>query len=177
MAAVSMATLTHPFAPVWDARSRVLILGSFPSPRSRAFGFYYGHPQNAFWRTLAQALSVPEPATDKAAKRTFLHENHIALWDVLHSCEIRGADDASIRNPVPHQFRPLLDGSDIRAIFTTGKAATALFNRLAAQEAGMVAQYLPSTSPANRGRWQDAAFHTAWAAVRTAVNFSNQEDA
>ncbi|MDR0861973.1 MAG: DNA-deoxyinosine glycosylase [Oscillospiraceae bacterium] len=162
--------LTHLFAPVYDARSRVLILGSFPSPKSRAFGFYYGHPQNAFWRTLAETLGVAEPEPAIHARRTFLLNSRVAVWDVLQSCEIDGADDGSIRNPVANAFRPIIESSEISAVFTTGKKATELFNKLAAAEAGLTAQYLPSTSPANRGQWHAAAYREAWAKIRAALD-------
>jgi hypoxanthine-DNA glycosylase len=165
-----MPVLTHPFAPVYDARSRVLILGSFPSPRSREFGFYYGHPQNAFWRTLATALDTAEPEPDIAARSEFLLDHRVAVWDVLHSCEIDGAADSSIKNPVANAFRPIIARSEIHTIFTTGKKATALFDTLAASEAGIPARYLPSTSPANRARWGTEPFRAAWAGVQAAVD-------
>lgn len=155
-------TLTHPFEPVWNGDSRILILGTFPSPKSRAFGFYYGHPQNMFWHTLAHVLDVPEPATDIAAKTAFLLSNQIAVWDVLSACEIDGASDSSIRNPIANQFKPMIENSSMQAIFTTGITATKLFNTLAAREAGMAAQYLPSTSPANRRQQNSAVYWELW---------------
>jgi hypoxanthine-DNA glycosylase len=160
-----MTILTHPWPPISDKHSRILILGSFPSPKSREFGFPYGHPQNIFWATLAGLLDVPVPERSAEATRRFLLRHRIALWDVLHSCEIRGADDASIRNPVPNKFRDLIDGSDITRIFTTGKKATDLFNKLCAEEAGMNAIYLPSTSPANRAAQAKPSFQQAWSQV------------
>jgi hypoxanthine-DNA glycosylase len=144
-----MARLIHPWEAVFDERSRVLILGTFPSPRSRVEGFPYGHPQNLFWQTMANVLDSKEPPRDAACRREWLLEHRVALWDVLHACDIEGASDASIKNPEPNLFAPLLAASDIRAIFATGRAATRLFNRLCAEEAGMQATYLPSTSPAN----------------------------
>ena len=158
----------HPWPPVFDASSRVLVLGTFPSPASRAFGFYYGHPQNIFWRTLAGVLEVAEPAATIEARRAFLLAHHIACWDVLHACVISGAADASIRRPEPNLFAPLLAVSDIREIFTTGRTATDLFNRLCAAEAGQKAIYLPSTSPANRARQALPAFQAAWCQVAAA---------
>ncbi|MDR3209137.1 MAG: DNA-deoxyinosine glycosylase, partial [Oscillospiraceae bacterium] len=136
------AAVPHPFAPVYDARSRVLILGSFPSPRSRAFGFYYGHPLNIFWDTLARVLEREPPAAEIEARRAFLLENRVALWDVLASCEIRGASDASIRAPIPNVFRPMLERSEIRAIFCNGRTAADLFGKHCAEEAGRAAVYL-----------------------------------
>lgn len=157
-----ISKIVHPWPPVFDKRSRILILGTIPSPKSREVGFYYGHPQNIFWQTLAGLLNEPVPARDRASKDAFLLRNRIALWDVLHSCEIDGASDMSIRNPKPNLFRPILDKTDIAAIFATGKKATELFNRLCTEEAGMEAEYLPSTSPANRALQTKPAFLDRW---------------
>ena len=138
----------HTLEPVVDAESRVLLLGTMPSPKSREAGFYYGHPQNRFWRVLAAVTGEPVPqGTDE--KRAFLHRRHIALWDVLHACTIRGADDASIREPEPNDLRRVLDAADIRAIFTTGTKAAALYRRYSQPLTGRPAYPLPSTSPAN----------------------------
>jgi hypoxanthine-DNA glycosylase len=167
---MSMSILKHPFDPVYDARSRVLILGTFPSPKSRETRFYYGHPQNCFWATLASVLGEESPASDIASKIAFLLKNHVAVWDVLHACEIKGASDNSIRNPVPNRFRPLLAASEITAVFTTGKKATDLFNALCAAEAGMNAVYLPSTGPANRAYQKKPAFMAQWLRVREALD-------
>jgi len=161
--------LVHPWEPLCDEASRVLILGTIPSPKSREMGFYYGHPQNIFWRTLAEVLGQPEPPYDVGARRDFALRNRVALWDVLRSCEIDGASDASIRNPVPNRFRPLLDASRIHAIFTTGMTATKLFAELCAEEAGMGSVYLPSTSPANRATQARPAFRERWSQVAAAL--------
>jgi hypoxanthine-DNA glycosylase len=162
--------LEHPFEPIYDARSRILILGTFPSPKSRESRFYYAHPQNCFWTTLALVLGADAPAPDAASRTAFLLKHRVAVWDVLHACEIDGASDNSIRNPVPNLFRPLLAASGIAAIFTTGRKATDLFNALCAAEAGMDAVYLPSTSPANRAYQQKPAFMTQWLRVRAALD-------
>jgi hypoxanthine-DNA glycosylase len=132
-------------------------------------GFYYGHPQNVFWATLAAVLGVDEPPRDVRLRREFLLEHRVALWDVLYACTIEGAADASITDPVPNRFAPLLAGSEIRAIFTTGRTATTLFNRLCADEAGMPASYLPSTSPANRAAQVKPAFMHHWMQVAAAL--------
>ncbi|MDR0852547.1 MAG: DNA-deoxyinosine glycosylase [Clostridiales Family XIII bacterium] len=161
--------ITHPWEPIYDSESRILILGSIPSPKSREVGFYFGHPQNLFWTALAEALDVPTPAPDSESKRKFLLENHIALWDVLHSCEIEGASDISIRNPVPNKFRPLIEKTNIKAIFTTGKKATALFERYCTEESGMSPIYLPSTSPANRAMQCKPEFRKAWSQIREII--------
>jgi len=163
---VEQGRWTHPWPAVVDDACRVLILGTFPSPASRAFGFYYGHPQNAFWPTLARVLEVDQPDATPEARRAFLLEHHIACWDVLHACTIAGASDASIRDPEPNLFRPILDASQIARVFGNGRTATNLFNRLCAHETGLTATYLPSTSPANRARQATPDFLAAWRQVR-----------
>jgi hypoxanthine-DNA glycosylase len=157
-----MTKLIHPWSPVYNSDSRVLILGTFPSPKSREFGFYYGHPQNIFWQTLAKVMGKPEPAPHVESRRNFLLENHIAVWDVLHSCEIDGASDASIKNPTPNDFRLLLKQTKINTIFTTGRKATDLFNGLCHKEVGIKAIYIPSTSPANSAMQGKPEFWDAW---------------
>ena len=153
----------HPFEPIFDANSRVLILGSFPSPASRA-NYYYGHPQNRFWKTMAELFKEEMP-TSREAKREFVLSHRLALWDVLHSCEIKGAEDSAIKNPIPNKFQPILSKSKICAIFTNGKKATELFQKLCAEEAGMNSIYLPSTSPANRAQQKKPEFMEQWGKV------------
>lgn len=142
------ARLVHAIAPVYDARSRVLLLGTFPSPKSRSFGFFYGHPQNRFWRVMAEILGAPVPVSN-GEKAALILANRIALWDVLQSCEITGASDASIKNPKPNDISPILRTGGIRAIFTTGKKAFELYNKYIKPTTGIAAAALPSTSPAN----------------------------
>ncbi|MDR1460921.1 MAG: DNA-deoxyinosine glycosylase [Campylobacteraceae bacterium] len=161
--------LTHPWECVFDEQSKILILGSFPSPKSRQNGFYYAHPQNIFWQTLSFVLGKPQPADDKKSKMLFLLENKIALWDVLHSCDINGASDNAIVNPIANKFKPLLDASNISTIFTTGKKATELFQKLCSKEAGMNSIYLPSTSPANVKTHKSAKFLEHWELVTKAL--------
>ena len=112
-------TVTHEIQPVFDSRSRVLLLGTMPSPASREQGFYYGSPQNRFWRVLAAIFDEPVPRTIEG-KRDMLLRHHIALWDVLASCEIEGASDASIRDAQPNDLARIFDAADIRAVFATG---------------------------------------------------------
>ena len=140
--------VTHTIAPVFDQASHVLILGTIPSPKSRENGFYYGHPQNRFWRALAAVLEVPLPQSNEE-KRQLVLFHHIALWDVLASCSIEGASDSSIRNPVPNDLNRILNAADIRAIFTTGQKAKALYDRYCYPLTGRAAIGLPSPSPAN----------------------------
>ena len=142
--------VTHEFDAFFDKDSRVLILGTIPSPKSREQGFYYGHPQNRFWKVLADVLGEEFPQTVEERK-VFLKRNHIALWDVLESCEIKGASDVSIRNARPNDMNRILQAADIRAIFATGAKAAQLYKKLCFPECGVEAVRLPSTSPANCG--------------------------
>lgn len=141
-------TVTHEIQPVFDSRSRVLLLGTMPSPASREQGFYYGHPQNRFWRMLAAIFDEPVPRTIEE-KRDMLLRHHIALWDVLASCEIEGASDASIRDAQPNDLARIFDAADIRAVFATGAKAGELYRKLIEPMLGVPCTTLPSTSPAN----------------------------
>ena len=157
--------LTHPWGPEYDKNSKLLILGTFPSPKSREMGFPYGHPQNAFWKTVAASLGVPEPPYEAEARRNFVHEHGIALWDVFKSVDIDGASDASIHDGKPNKFREIIEGSEISAVFTAGRTGTDAFNRLCAGEAGMRAVYLPSTSPANRKTQASPEYEYRWSLI------------
>lgn len=151
-----MSRITHPIPPVFDERSRVLVLGSMPSPASRALGFNYGHPQNRFWRVMARLADEPLPATNER-KRDFCLRHHIALWDVLAECEIDGASDASIRNAKPNDLASIVRAAPIEAVFCTGAKAHELYRKLGCEEAcGLPAVKLPSTSPANAACSLDA---------------------
>ena len=138
----------HPFAPVFDENSRVLLLGTMPSPKSRESQFYYAHPQNRFWRILA-ALFQEEIPSGNAARTEFILKHHLALWDVLHSCEINGASDASIKSAVPNDLSVVLNKAPIRALFCTGRKSWFFYHRLIEPVIGRTAVCLPSTSPAN----------------------------
>ena len=140
----------HEFGPFYDKESKILILGSIPSPKSREQGFYYGHPQNRFWKVLADVLgeTVPETVDER---KNMLSKHHIALWDVLDSCEIKGASDTSIKDPVPNDMNVILREADIRAIFTTGAKADELYKKMCYHICGVASIRLPSTSPANCG--------------------------
>ena len=140
--------VTHEFPALFDKNSEVLMLGSIPSPKSREQGFYYGHPQNRFWKVLAEVLNEPLPATIDE-KRTMLLKHHIALWDVLDSCTIIGASDTSIEDVVPNDIASLLAKTKIKRIFCTGATAHKLYEKYCEKAAGIKATKLPSTSPAN----------------------------
>lgn len=139
---------SHEFGPVYDKNSRILILGSFPSVKSREQAFYYGHPQNRFWKVLA-ALYRETPPQSMAEKREFALRHGIALWDVIESCEIRGSSDASIRNVVPVEIERITDFSPIEGIFVNGGTAKKYYDRYLKKRCGREAVLLPSTSPAN----------------------------
>lgn len=140
--------VTHTLQPVYDKNSNVLILGTIPSPKSREYGFYYGHPQNRFWKVLS-ALFQAEIPIDNEAKKQFVLSRHIALWDVLASCTISGASDSSIKNPIPNDIGRILSEANIRSVITTGQKAFALYQRYCEPSTHRKAICLPSTSPAN----------------------------
>lgn len=144
-----MPVVEHTLSPIYDKNSKVLILGTMPSPKSREVGFYYGHPQNRFWKVLTDIFNE-EPLITVEDKITFLQRHQLALWDVLQSCEIQGADDASIKNPIPNDFTSLLKETNIKAIFTTGKKATDLYMKYCYPKTHIPTIGLPSSSPANR---------------------------
>lgn len=144
----SLSKIEHTLPPVCDAQSKVLILGTMPSPKSREAGFYYSHPQNRFWPVMARLLDAPLPRTNDD-KRALMLSRHIALWDVLSSCLIAGADDSSILAPVPNDIAGLLARVPVKAVFTTGTKAASLYRRLVLPQTGVEATALPSTSPAN----------------------------
>ena len=154
----------HTLEPVFDLSSRILILGTMPSPKSREAQFYYAHPQNRFWPTLARLLDEPVPQTSDA-RRAFALRHGIALWDVLQSCEIEGASDASIRDAVPNELSAVLDNAPIQAVFTTGRRAFELYNRLCLHKMTEISCVcLPSTSPANR-RFSDLELQKAYSVI------------
>lgn len=140
--------IEHPFPPLYDKDSRILVLGSFPSVKSRQQNFFYGHPQNRFWKTMAGVLSEKVPKTIEE-KKEFLHRNHIALWDVIHSCDIVGSSDSSIRNVEPNNLSVIFEEADIRAIYCNGAKSYQYYERYQEKQTGKKAVKLPSTSPAN----------------------------
>ena len=171
--------IVHPIEPVYDKTSRVLILGSFPSVKSREQGFFYGHPQNRFWKVLAalfapagspgssegEPVSVPGTIEEKKA---FLLKNHVAVWDVIHSCDITGSSDASIRNVTINDLSRILTEAPIRQIFVNGQTTGKLYRTYTQPLIGREAVVLPSTSPAN-ARWRLEMLVDAWSAVAEAA--------
>lgn len=140
--------VTHEFPPFYDESSQILILGSFPSVKSREQGFYYGHPQNRFWDVLATVFGKTLPKT-VGEKKLFLKECGIALYDSIYSCEIKGSSDSSIRNAVGTDILPILKNSVIKAIFANGKLAYGYYEKLCFPDTKLHSVCLPSTSPAN----------------------------
>ena len=159
----------HPFPPLYDENSKILILGSFPSVKSREMAFFYGHPQNRFWKLLSRLLEAPFPET-VPERRAFLLAHGIALWDVIASCEIHGSSDASIRNAVPNDLRQILDHAHIRQVYVNGQTAGKLYRKY--QEKPLREAYgdcakavvLPSTSPANAA-WTMDRLMEAWRVI------------
>ena len=138
----------HGFGPIYDDNSKILILGSFPSVKSRAEGFYYGHPRNRFWKILAAVWKKEEPKTTQE-KKEFLLQNGIALYDVIEECDIIGSSDSSIKNVVPSDLTPIFKASKIKAVFTNGKTADRLYQKYQQAKNDRASVCLPSTSPAN----------------------------
>ena len=151
------------FAPVAGPESRVLILGSFPSVKSREVGFYYGHPQNRFWPLMAHLLGRPIPETIEQKKALIL-QNGLALWDTVCCCTITGASDASIRDVQPNDIAMLCRTYPIEKIYCNGAASFRVYQKYAQEQTGIAAEKLPSTSPANAA-WRMERLQTAWAQV------------
>ena len=152
--------IVHNLEPVYDSLSRVLILGSLPSVRSREQCFFYGHPQNRFWRVLAALFKSDVPQTI-SEKKYLLLENGIALWDVISECDIIGSSDASIKNVIPTDITPILDSANISGIFVNGAAAGKIYKKHQLSVTGREAAVLPSTSPANAS-WSFERLVEAW---------------
>ena len=140
--------LVHPIPPLYDRDCRLLILGSFPSVKSREAQFFYGHPQNRFWPLLAQLLGEPKP-TSIEAKKALALRHHIALWDSIASCTVVGSADSSVRDIKPNDLTPILDGSRVAHIACNGTLSYDLYMRHLYPATGLEAIKLPSTSPAN----------------------------
>ena len=139
---------THTFEPIFDKNSEILVLGSFPSVKSRENNFYYAHPQNRFWRVVASVYFCPVPKTVEE-KKNMLLSNKIAVWDVIKSCEITGSADSTIKSVIPNDLSEILSVADIKKIYANGKTAQSLYNKYIKKNTGFDIISLPSTSPAN----------------------------
>ena len=160
-----MMQINHTIEPVYDKISKVLILGSIPSVKSRENGFYYAHSRNRFWTTLGKVYEENIGAT-KEEKIIFLKRHHLALFDVLQSCDIDASSDSSIKNPVPNDLGPILKCANIQAIFTTGRKAYDLYQKYCYSQTGVEAILLPSTSPANCPKGIDEKLVKEYAKIR-----------
>ena len=156
--------IVHPIDPVFDTNSRILILGSFPSVKSRESGFFYGHPQNRYWKVLSAVFEEECPETIPE-KKAFLLRNHIAAWDVIHSCEITGSSDSSIRNVTVNDLGMILRAAAIREIYVNGKTAEKMYRKYTEPVLGRPCTVLPSTSPANAA-WNLDRLTEAWRVIR-----------
>ena len=152
--------LVHTHAPVWDKDSEILILGTFPSVQSRETGFYYGHPQNRFWRVMTAILHEQMPVTTEEKKQILL-AHHIALWDVIAECDIVGSSDSSIKNVLPNNVNQILQYTKVRKIFVNGATSERLYIRYLLPITHKTAIRLPSTSPANAA-WTFERLCEAW---------------
>ena len=145
---VQYTNITHTFEPVYNADTKILILGTFPSVKSREYGFYYGHPQNRFWRVLAEVTGSPLP-TDVEEKKSFLLQNKIGIWDVIKSCSIKGSDDSSITDVSANDFSKIFSETELSVVAANGAKAYELYNRYVFPSTQRKIVKLPSTSPAN----------------------------
>ena len=156
--------IKHPIRPFYEKNSEILILGSFPSVKSREQMFFYGHPKNRFWRVVASVYGCVVPQTI-SEKRKFLLENKVALWDVIGECDIHGSSDTSIKNVIPNDLSVILDNANIKRIFVNGKTAEKYFIKYIQDEIGQSAVCLPSTSPANAA-WSQERLVEEWKQIR-----------
>lgn len=156
----SFKAIKHPIEPVFNQTSKILILGSFPSVKSREEGFFYGHPRNRFWKLMAELTGEKLPISNDEKKRLLL-KHHIALWDVIASCDIVGSSDSSIENAVANDITSILQNSSVQAIFTNGKTADKLYQQYIEPKVHMAAICLPSTSPANAA-WSYERLFEVW---------------
>lgn len=156
--------IEHPFPPLYNKDSKILILGSFPSVKSREQMFFYGHPQNRFWKVISSVFECNEPKTIEE-KKQFLLENGIALWDVIASCDITGSSDSSIKNVKVNDISKIIKEADIRQIFVNGRTAEKYFKKYTKSQINKDAICLPSTSPANAS-WSLENLVEKWKAVK-----------
>lgn len=156
--------IVHPIPPLFESNSRVLVLGSFPSVKSREAQFFYGHPQNRFWNVVAAVFEQEKPLTVDDKKRLIL-ENRLALWDVIAECEIEGSADSTIKNVRANDLSVILQNSAVERIYVNGKTAEKYYNKYTLPQTGIKAVCLPSTSPANAA-WSFERLVDAWKVIK-----------
>lgn len=137
----------HNIDPIYDEESKILILGSFPSVKSREAKFFYHHPQNRFWKLFSILYHQEVQTIDE--KKALLHQNHIALWDVIKQCTITGSSDTSIKNVEINDINYIIERSKIKKVYTNGKKSHQLYQKYCYSKTKIEAICLPSTSPAN----------------------------
>lgn len=163
--------IEHPIQPIFDENSKILILGSFPSVKSREEGFFYGHPQNRFWKVTSAVFEDDTPHTIEE-KKSFLLRNRIAVWDVIGSCDIEGSSDSSIKNVIANDLSVILDKADIRQIYINGQTAYKYYRKYSEKVIGRSAICLPSTSPANAA-WSVERLTDAWSCIKKDIIKNN----
>ncbi|MEE3471941.1 MAG: DNA-deoxyinosine glycosylase [Butyrivibrio hungatei] len=156
----------HPIAPIYDKHSTILILGSFPSVKSREEGFFYGHKQNRFWKVVSRVFEEEEPKTIEE-KKALLLRKHIAVWDVIAGCDIEGSSDSTIKNVRPNDLSTILDNAQIKAIYVNGKNAEKYYKKYIEKSINRKAVCLPSTSPANAA-WSIEKLLDTWRCIKEA---------
>lgn len=156
--------IVHPIPPLFDKNSKTLILGSFPSVKSREAEFFYGHPQNRFWTVVAEVFGCRKPESIEE-KKEFVLSHNLAMWDVIGQCEIEGSADSTIKNVTANDLRIILDSCPIERIFVNGKTAEKYYNKYTYPKTGIKAICLPSTSPANAA-WNIPKLVDAWKIIR-----------
>jgi len=155
--------VVHTIAPTYDEHSRVLVLGSVPSPKSRESGYNYGHPQNRFWKVVAALYKEEVPMTVEE-RHAFLLRNRIAAWDSIHQCTIIGSSDSSIKDVIPNDLSPILKAAKIETIYCNGKKSWEMYHKYIEPQTGREAVALPSTSPANAA-WSLEKLIAAWSVI------------
>lgn len=161
--------ILHPLKPIYDENSKVLVLGTMPSVKSRENNFYYSHPQNRFWKTLSKVYEE-EIGISNDERKDFLIRHKIALFDVLKSCDIEASSDSSIKNPIPNDLDEILNNSKIEKIFTTGKKAYDLYMKLIYPKTKIEAICLPSPSPANCPKGIEDLLYNEYGKIRKSTN-------
>lgn len=156
--------IDHPIPPLFDKNSKTLILGSFPSVKSREAEFFYGHPQNRFWTVIAEVFGCRKPESTEE-KKEFVLSHNLAMWDVIGQCEIEGSADSTIKNVTANDLSIILDNCPIERIFVNGKTAEKYYNKYTYPKTGIKAICLPSTSPANAA-WNIPKLVDAWKIIK-----------
>lgn len=154
----------HNIEPLFDKNSKTLILGSFPSVKSREAGFFYAHPQNRFWKVIAGVFGEDVPLT-VADKKALILNNGLALYDSVYSCEINGSSDSSMKNVVPSDLTPIIQNSKITKVFVNGRAAEKYYVKYSLNDTGINGVVLPSTSPANAA-WSLERLIDEWSIIK-----------